>query len=90
MIYEEIFNVIISNTREPIKDNQVLLDNLSNADYHDLNQMIIQLDLLHFENKIIYLLGELPKYKDKPFCQLFPNVFRKKQLSIIKIKILDS
>ena len=90
LIYEEIFNVIISNTREPIKDNQVLLDNLSNADYHDLNQMIIQLDLLHFENKIIYIIGELSKYKDKPLCQLFPNVFRKKQLSIIKNKILDS
>ena len=90
MIYEEIFNVIISNTREPIKDNQVLLDNLSNVDYHDLNQMIIQLDLLHFENKIIYIIGELSKYKDKPLCQLFPNVFRKKQLSIIKNKILDS
>jgi len=90
LIYEEIFNVIISNTREPIKDNQVLLDNLSNADYHDLNQMIIQLDLLHFENKIIYIIGELSKHKDKPLCQLFPNVFRKKQLSIIKNKILDS
>ena len=90
MIYEEIFNVIISNTREPIKDNQILLDNLSNVDYHDLNQMIIQLDLLHFENKIIYIIGELSKYKDKPLCQLFPNVFRKKQLSIIKNKILDS
>ena len=90
LIYEEIFNVKISNSREPIKDNQVFLDDLSNVNYHDLNQMIIQLDLMHFENKIIYILGELSKYKDKPLCQLFPNVFRKKQLSIIKDKILDS
>ena len=89
LIYEEIFNVIISNSREPIKDNQIFLDDLSNKNYHDLNQMIIQLDLLHFENKIIYIIGELSKYKDKPLCQLFPNVFRKKQLSIIKNKILD-
>ena len=66
------------------------MNDLSNKNYYDLNQMIIQLDLLHFENKIIYIIGELSKYKDKPLCQLFPNVFRKKQLSIIKNKILDS
>ena len=89
LIYEELFNVIISNSREPIKDNQIFLDDLSNVNYHDLNLMIIQLDLLHFENKIIYIIGELSKYKDKPLCQLFPNVFRKKQLSIIKNKILN-
>ena len=89
MIYEEIFNVTLSNSGLPLKDNPVFLDDISKKQSSELNQIIIQLDLLTFENKIIYIIGEFSKYKNKALCQLFPNIFRSKQLLIIKDKIMN-
>ena len=88
MIYEEIFNVTLSNGGLPLKENPIFLDDLSKKQNLDLNQIIIQLDLLTFENKIIYIIGEFSKYKNKALCQLFPNIFRSKQLLIIRDKIM--
>ena len=90
MIYEEIFNISLSNGGITLKENQIFLDDLSNKNKSELNQIIIQLDLLNFENKIIYIVGEFAKYKDKALCQLFPNIFRNKQLLLIKKKIINS
>jgi len=89
MIYEEIFNVIISNGGLPLKDNPIFLDELSKKSKFELNEIIIQLDILNFENKIIYIIGELSKYKDNALCQLFPNIFRAKQLHLIKETIMN-
>ena len=89
MIYEEIFNVIISNGGLPLKDNPIFLDELSKKSKFEINEIIIQLDILTFENKIIYIIGELSKYKNYALCQLFPNIFRVKQLHLIKDKIMN-
>ena len=90
MIYEEIFNVTLSNGGVSLKENQIFLDDISNKNNINLNQLIINLDLLSFENKIIYITGELAKYKDKALCQLFPNIFKAQQLTIMKKKIMNS
>ena len=90
MIYEEIFNVTLSNGGISLKENQMFLDDILNKNGLNLNQIIIQLDLLSFENKIIYIIGELAKYKGKALCQLFPNIFKTKQLSLMKNKIMNS
>ena len=89
LIYEEIFNITLSNGQISLKENQLFLESLSNKN-NEMNQIIIQLDLLKFENKIIYIIGEYAKYKNKSLCQLFPNIFRNKQLLIIKTKITNS
>ena len=88
MIYEEIFNVTLSNNGLSLKENPAFLDDISKNHNLQLNQIIIQLDLLTFENKIIYIIGEFSKYRNKALCQLFPNIFRSKQLLIIKDKIM--
>ena len=90
MIYEEIFNITLSSSGLSLKENQAFLDDLNNKNYQELNQIIIQTDLLNFENRIIYIIGELAKYKDKCLCKLFPHIFRRKQISIIQNKILNS
>ena len=90
MIYEEIFNTSLSSGGITLKENQIFLDDLSNKNNSEFNQIIIQIDLLNFENKIIYIIGEFAKYKDKALCQLFPNIFRNKQLLLIKKKIINS
>ena len=90
MIYEEIFNVSLSNGGISLKENQIFLDDISNKNNVGLNQLIIQLDLLNFENNIIYITGEFAKYKGKALCQLFPNIFKTQQLSIMKKKIMNS
>ena len=89
MIYEELFNVTLPNGGLTLKENQVFLDDISNKQYFELNQIIIQLNLLTFENKIIYITGEFAKYKDRALCQLFPNIFRSKQLLIIRDKLMN-
>ena len=90
MIYEEIFNVTLSNGGISLKENQVFLDDISNKNSTNLNQIIIELNLLNFEEKIIYILGELSKYNGKSLCQLFPNVFKTHQLTIMKNKIMNA
>ena len=90
MIYEELFNTTLNNNGLSMKENQIFLNDLSNKIYLELNQIVIQLDLLNLENKIIYIVGEFAKYKNKELCKLFPNIFRKKQMSIIKNTILNS
>ena len=90
MIYEEIFNVSLSNGGISLKENQIFLDDISNKNGVNLNQIIIELDLLSFEDKIIYILGELSKYHGKAMCQLFPNIFKTKQLAIMKNKIMNA
>jgi len=89
MIYEEIFNVTLSNNGLPLKENPVFLDDISKKQNFEINQIIIQLDLLTFENKIVYIIGEFAKYRNKALCQLFPNIFRSKQLLLIKNKIMN-
>ena len=90
MIYEEIFNVSLSSGGMTLKENQIFLDDISNKNSLGLNQIIIQLDLLNFENNIIYITGDLAKYKGKHLCQLFPNIFKTQQLLIMKNKIMNS
>ena len=89
MIYEELFNVTLSNSGLTLKENPVFLENISNNHYLELNQIIIQLNLLTFENKILYITGEFAKYKERALCQLFPNIFRSKQLQIIRDKLMN-
>ena len=89
MIYEEIFNVSLSNGGVSLKENPIFLDDMSNKNA-GLNQIIIQLNLLNFENMIIYIVGEFAKYKGKALCQLFPNIFKTQQLSIMKNKIMNA
>ena len=89
MLYEEIFNTTLSGGGISLKENQLFLEDLSNKNNNELNQIIIELDMLNFENKIIYIIGEYAKYKGKNLCKLFPNIFRSKQLLIIKKKILN-
>ena len=90
MIYEELFNTTLSNNGFGMKENQIFLADLSNKNYLKFNQIVIQLDLLNFENKIIYAVGEFAKYHNKLLCKLFPHIFRQKQISIIKNIILNS
>ena len=90
MIYEEIFNLSLSNGGISLKENQIFLDDISNKNSINLNQIIIELNLLNFEEKIIYILGELSKYNGKSLCQLFPNVFKTHQLTIMKNKIMNA
>ena len=90
MIYEELFNTTLSYGGISLKENQLFLDELSNNNNRELNQIIIQLNLLKFENKIIYAVGEFAKYKNYTLCKLFPNIFRNKQVLMIKKKILNS
>ena len=90
MIYEEIFNISLSNGGLTLKENQLFLDDLSNKNSLNLNQIILELDLLKFEEKIIYITGELAKYKNKALCKLFPNAFKIQQLLIMKNKIMNA
>ena len=89
MLYEEIFNITLSGGGISLKENQLFLEDLSNKNNNEMNQIIIELDMLNFESKIICILGEYAKYKGKNLCKLFPNIFRNKQLLIIKKKILN-
>ena len=91
MIYEEIFNTSLSNGGMTLKENQMFLDDLcskNSATFY--NQIIIHLNLLSFENKIIYITGDFAKYKGKKLCQLIPNAFKVQEILLMKKKIMNS
>ena len=91
MIYEEIFNTSLSNGGLTLKENQFFLDDISNKNNSILdNQIIIKLNLLSFENKIIYITGDFAKYNGKKLCQLIPNAFKVQEISLMKKKIMNS
>ena len=91
MIYEEVFNTSLSNGGMTLKENQMFLDDLcskNSATFY--NQIIIHLNLLSFENKIIYITGDFAKYKGKKLCQLIPNAFKVQEILLMKKKIMNS
>ena len=90
LFYEELYNEPISNSRIYIRDSQNLLDDLINNNIKNNKLITLEITAQHFIVKIIRAGGFLNKYENYSLFDLFPEIFRKKQIIMMKKILLNS
>ena len=89
IIYEEIFNITISNSQIPIRDNiqqieDVFINNIKNDKIISLSMNLIN------NNCIIIRAGkDLSLYKNNNLFDLFPLIFKEYQINLFLSNILN-
>ena len=87
IFYEELYNESISNSRIYIRDSQNLLEDLINNNLKNHKLITLEINTQNFQVTIIRAGGFLNKYENRSLFDLFPEVFKSKQISLMK-KIL--
>ena len=82
IIYEEIFNTVISNSQMPMRENIQSLEEIFNLSNKFNNIITLKVDLLGYNCKIIRAGKGLYNYINQNLYDLFPNVFRQYQINI--------
>ena len=81
IIYEEIFNTIISNSQMPIRDNMQPLEDIFNNTNKNNNIITLEVDLINYNCKIIRAGKWLYLYINKNLYDLFPQIFKQHQIN---------
>ena len=82
IIYEEIFNTIVSNTQMPMRENIQSLEEIFNLSNKYNNIITLKVDLLGYNCKIIRAGKGLYNYINQNLYDLFPTVFKQYQINI--------
>ena len=82
IIYEEIFNITISNSHMPIRDNIQPLEEILNISNKNNNVITLEIDLYEYNCLIIRAGKGLSSYISYNLYDLFPNVFKQHQIDI--------
>ena len=90
LFYEELYNKSISHSRIYIKNNQNLLDDLINNNFKTQKLITLEIASKNFQVNIIRAGGELNKYENYSLFNLFPEIFKIKQISFMKEILLNS
>ena len=90
LFYEEFFNETISNSGISIRDNPNLLEDLINNNNKNTKQITLEIDILHFEVKIIRAGGQINKYENHNFFDIFTSIFKNEQIFEMKNILLNS
>ena len=90
IFYEELYNESISNSRIYIRDSQNLLDDLINNNFKNHKLITLEITAQNFKVKIARAGGFLNKYENFSLFDLFPEVFKSKQISLMKKILLNS
>ena len=90
IFYEELYNEPISNSGIYIRDSPNLLDDLFNNNYEDSREITFEIEFIHFKMNIIRAGGHMNKYENKNLFELFPSIFKNRQILEIKKIVLNS
>ena len=90
IFYEELYNESLSNSRIYIRDSQNLLEDLINNNYKNQKIISLEIDLQNFKVKIIRAGGHINKYENNYLFDLFPEIFKNKQILTFKKILLNS
>ena len=82
IIYEEIFNTIISNSQIPMRENIQSLEEIFSLSNKYNNIITLKVDLLGYSCKIIRAGKGLYNYVNQNLYDLFPSVFKQYQINI--------
>ena len=81
IIYEEIFNTIISNSQMPIRENIQPLEDIFSINNKNNNIITLEVDLINYNCKIIRAGKGLYSYINKNLYDLFPQIFKQYQIN---------
>ena len=90
LFYEELYNESISNSRIYIRDSQNLIDDLINNNIKNQKLITLEITAQNFIVNIIRAGGYLNKYENNSLFDLFPEVFKNDQISLMKKVLLNS
>ena len=90
LFYEELFNESISNSGIYIRESPNLLEDLVNNNYKNLRQITIEINMSKYTVKIIRAGGIMNKYENIDLFDLFPSVFKNRQVMEMKNLLLHS
>ena len=90
IFYEELYNESISNSRIYIRDSQNILEDLINNNYKNQKLITVEINAMNFQVKIIRAGGYMNKYENTYLFELFPEIFKAKQIYSMKYTLLNS
>ena len=90
IFYEELYNESISNSRIYIRDSQNLLEDLINNNIKNHKLITFEINVSNFQVKIIRAGGYLNKYENTSLFDLFPEIFKNRQIASMKKILLSS
>ena len=89
IIYEEIFNMTLNDSKFPIRDNIQAFEDIFNT--NKINKIItLSLDLTKKSCKIIRAGKDLYSYINKDLFDLFPLIFKEYQINLFMSSILNN
>ena len=89
IFYEELYNESTSNSKIYIRDSQNLLEDLINNNYKNHKLITVEINIQNFQVKIIRAGGYMNKYENTSLFDLFPEIFKNKQISSMKNNLLN-
>ena len=90
LFYEELYNESISNSGSFIRETPNFIEDFINSNNKSSNQITLKVDIPNFNVKIIRAGGYMNKYENKNFFDLFPSIFKNKQIIYMKNLLINS
>ena len=90
LFYEELYNESISNSGSFIRETPNFLEDFINSNNKSIKQITLKIDIPNFSAKIIRAGGHMNKYENKNFFDLFPSIFKNKQIIYMKNQLINS
>ena len=89
IFYEELYNESISNSKIYIRDSQNLLEDLINNNNKNHKVITVEINIQNFQVKIIRAGGYMNQYENTNLFDLFPEIFKNKQIASMKKTLLS-
>ena len=90
LFYEELYNEPISNSGVYIRETPNILEDLINNNLKYSRQITLEINIQHFQAKIIRAGGQMNKYENNNLIDLFPVIFKSVQIKQMKDILLYS
>ena len=90
IFYEELYNEPVSSSGISIRQSQNILEELSTNNYKNYRQITLEINMKNFVIKIIRAGGDINKYENNNFFDLFPNIFKNYQIKEMKNILIHS
>ncbi len=90
IFYEELYNEPVSSSGISIRNSQNILEELNTNNYKTHKQITLEINLKRFVAKILRSGGEINKFENNNFFDLFPSIFKNSQIKAMKNILLHS
>ena len=90
LFYEELYNESISNSGIYIREASNILEDLINNNFRNSQQITLEINIQNLQVKIIRAGGYMNIYENSNLFDLFPLIFKTRQINQLKDLLLNS